>query len=323
MPNPYHDPDNGQFTTKSGAGSGAGAKEAAAAALRRWREQGKPKSSPGLNITESAPPKGKPVILVYGGAFNPPHEGHVNDALGAAQVALARGGYTVDRAIVVPTADKLLASKQMDEQYRLDLPARGRLTRVAFPHQMNGVPVDVSIEPSQIVEKAEGKPRRTDLARWAQDKYPNHTIINVTGEDAVVPGAPAQHPSVYSGEAGSSHEGYYYLTLPRDEGSLSSSAIRGAVADGREIPGMTVASQRAYRAELAKRRKTNSSPKPVKPLNPVQKQEQLAAKHGMTVSEYKKHLSQAAAARTRETTKANGGVNYGKRKPFNPGLSGR
>lgn len=35
MPNPYHDPDNGQFTTKSGAGS----KEAAADALRKYRRQ--------------------------------------------------------------------------------------------------------------------------------------------------------------------------------------------------------------------------------------------------------------------------------------------
>lgn len=35
MPNPYHDPDNGQFTTKSGAGD----KQAAADALRKYRRQ--------------------------------------------------------------------------------------------------------------------------------------------------------------------------------------------------------------------------------------------------------------------------------------------
>jgi hypothetical protein len=141
----------------------------------------------------------------------------------------------------------------MDESYRLDLEARGRIARVAFPKSINGSAVDVRIEPSQEVEKATGKPRRTDLARWAQKRYPNHTIINVTGEDAAVPGAPAQHPSLYSGELGSNHAGFNYLTLPRAEGSISSSAIRAAASAGTDIPGMNSASQRAYRDELRRR----------------------------------------------------------------------
>lgn len=232
-------------------------KENAAAALRKFRQQGKPASKPkagALHVTGSAPPKGKPVILVYGGAFNPPHEGHVNDALKSATDAMTSAGYTVSRSIVVPTADKLLASKDMAEGDRLDLEARGRLARVAFPKEINGVPVDISIEPSQEVERSDGKPRRTDLAKWVQKRYPNYTVINVTGEDASVPGAPDQHPSLYSGEVGSNHEGFYYLTLPRPEGSISSSAIRSAAAAGTKIPGMTAESERAYRSELARRR---------------------------------------------------------------------
>ena len=167
---------------------------------------------------------------------------------------LSRGGYRIDRSIVVPTADKLLAKKQMDEGNRLDLEARGRLAKIAFMKEIDGSPVDVRIEPSQEVERAEGKPRRTDLASWAQSRYPNHTIINVTGEDAAVPGAPKQHPSVYAGEAGSNHAGFYYMTLPRPEGGISSTAIRSAAAAGAKIPGMSEEAAQAYRAELARRR---------------------------------------------------------------------
>lgn len=260
MPNPYHD-KIGRFTTKSGDADGvaAGSKEKAAAALRQYRAQGKTSTSgsSSLNVTDSAPPKGKPVILVYGGAFNPPHEGHANGALKAAHDALASGGYTVAGSIVAPTADKLLADK-LGPADRLSLDARARLSRIAFPDKINGAPVRVETGPSEEVERSTGKPRRTDLARWAQRKYPNHTIVNVTGEDAVVPGSPQQHPSIYSGEAGSNHEGYYYITLPRDmgEGGISSSKIRAAEAAGTKIPGMSAESERAYRTELAKHRST-------------------------------------------------------------------
>lgn len=255
MPNPYHD-QRGRFTTKSGDADGvADGKEKAAAALRQYRSQGKPVTTGRLNVTDSAPPKGKPIILVYGGAFNPPHEGHANGALKSAHDALASGGYKVVGSVVAPTADKLLADK-LGPADRLSLEARARLARIAFPDKINGAPVTVETGPSQEVERGTEKPRRTDLARWAQRKYPNYTIVNVTGEDAVVPGAPQQHPSIYSGEAGSNHAGYYYITLPRDMGDngISSSKIRAAEAAGTKIPGMSAAAEQAYRKELAKHR---------------------------------------------------------------------
>jgi hypothetical protein len=109
---------------------------------------------------------------------------------------------------------------------------------------------------------ATGKPRRSDLAAWAQRQYPNHTIVNVAGEDASVPGVPTApneqgilHPSLYSGEIGSNHEGVNYLTLPRDEETgMSSSKIRKAELAGEPLPGMSPESERAYRGELAKHR---------------------------------------------------------------------
>jgi hypothetical protein len=209
-----------------------------------------------LNVTDSAPQRNRPVKLVYGGAFNPPHEGHVG-ALRDAHNALAGAGYQVDGTVVTPTADKLLAKKQMDPQYQLGLQARANVSRAAFPPEINGSPVEVHTGPSEEVEHSAGKPRRTDLANWVQRQYPNHTIVNVTGEDATVPGAPegGPHPSLYSGEVGSNHAGYNYLTLPRDPvESMSSSKIRAAEAAGQPLPGMTPGSERAYREELAKHR---------------------------------------------------------------------
>lgn len=216
-----------------------------------WPKPHKKSAANGLNVTQSAPPKDKPVVLMYGGAFNPPHQGHVG-ALSDAHKALSEAGYKVDGSIVVPTADKLLAKKGLGELH-LPLPSRAKITRAAFPPDINGAPVNVATEPSEEVERSPQKPRRSDLARWAQQHYPNHTIVNVTGEDAVVPGAPmGQHPSLYSGEIGSAHEGVSYLTLPRPEGSMSSSAIRAALQAGQRIPGMTPEAERAYREELAR-----------------------------------------------------------------------
>lgn len=204
-----------------------------------------------LNITQSAPPKDKPVILMYGGAFNPPHSGHVG-ALQDAQHELAAAGYKVGGSVVVPTADKLLAKKAVRDA--LPLSDRASVARIAFPRDIDGVPVDVRTEPSEEVERSLQKPRRSDLARWAQQQYPNHTIVNVTGEDAVVPGAPPTHPSIYSGLPGTAHEGVNYLTMPRPEGSMSSSKIRAAELAGEPIPGMSAESERAYREALAKLR---------------------------------------------------------------------
>jgi hypothetical protein len=206
-----------------------------------------------LNITETAPPRDRPVVLMYGGGFNPPHEGHVG-ALADAHRALTSSGYKVDASIVVPTADKLLANKLAPED-RLSLSARAKVVRAAFPEQIDGAPVRVATEPSEEVERRPQKPRRSDLAAWAQRHYPNHTIVNVTGEDAVVPGAPDQHPSLYSGALGSNHGGVSYLTLPRDsETSMSSSKIRAAVSAGLPIPGMTPEAEQAYREELERHR---------------------------------------------------------------------
>lgn len=214
-----------------------------------------------LNFGPTAPPKDRPVVLLYGGAFNPVHQGHV-DALKNAYQTLADAGYRIDRSVVAPTADKLLAHK-LGPRDRLSLQARAAVGRMAFPKDINGSPVDVHTGPGEEVELAEGKPRRTDLANWAQRLYPNHTVINVTGEDASVPGDPGLYPSLYSGAPGSNHDGYFYLTMPRDPmESMSSSKIRAAEAAGQPVPGMTPETESAWRAELAKHRAQFGQPDP-------------------------------------------------------------
>lgn len=75
--------------------------------------QGGPQTSASLaplHIAENAPPKNKAVTLVYGGGFNPTHEGH-STALVDSYNQLTNAGYTVDRIVVAPTSDRLLAEK--------------------------------------------------------------------------------------------------------------------------------------------------------------------------------------------------------------------
>lgn len=201
-----------------------------------------------LHLAENAPPKDKPVTLIYGGAFSPAHEGHIA-AVQAAHDQLTSAGYKVDRILVAPTADKLLAKK---EGASLPLEGRARIASAQFPKEINGTPVEVSTGPGQEVEQKQGKPRRTDLADFAQRENPGHTVINVAGKDAAVPGSPDYNgPKLYQGAPGSNHAGYNYFEVPRI-GGHSSTAIREAIANGTPVPGMTPEAERVYREELAK-----------------------------------------------------------------------
>lgn len=185
----------------------------------------------------TAPPKDNPVTVVFGGSFNPPHVGHVWAANEAVQL-LHDSGYNVTNLIVAPTADKLIKDKLPD---RLSLADRTELARLTFTNPG----VSVTDAPALQAESTQGKLRRTQLADWAAKEYPGHTVINVTGEDSA-PGHPPGYPSVYEGDKGSNHEGYYYIALARPKGGLSSSTIRHSVSTGEAPTGMTPAAERRF-----------------------------------------------------------------------------
>ena len=216
----------------------------------------------GLHIADNAPPKDKPVTLIYGGAFNPAHEGHIA-AVQEAHDQLTNAGYTVDRILVAPTADKLLANKLGEN--RLPVEDRANIAQTQFPKEINGTPVEVSTGPAAEVEAKQGKPRRTDLADFGQRERPGHTVINVAGDDAAVPGSPEHKgPKLYQGAPGSNHEGYYYLETPRI-GDISSSKVRAALTSGEKIPGMNPEAARVYREAHAKQQAGKAPAEPTLP----------------------------------------------------------
>ena len=184
-----------------------------------------------LTLGADAPSKDKPVVVVFGGSFNPPHIGHY-EALERARNLLQEQGYRVDNVLVAPTAPKLLKAKLGAGAYPLD--DRVAMSKLTFI----GPGIQVTGEPAREAEGMEGKLRRTQLADWAQKEYPGHTVVNVTGEDAA-PGHPPGYPSLYAGDKGSNHEGYYYLALDRPVGGLSSTKIREQMAQGQTPVGMT------------------------------------------------------------------------------------
>jgi ABC-type ATPase involved in cell division len=191
------------------------------------------------------PPRDRPVTLVFGGSFSPFHKEHTNVALDAKKYLEAQG-YTVAKVILAPSADKLLAAKLGPEL--IPVGHRAEMIRRAIAEHPE---LEVSDEPAAEVEAAPGKIKRTMLADWAEKRAPGTTVINVTGADAA-PGNPPGFPSVYQGDPGTSHEGYYYLALPRDEGEggVSSSKIRRAVKEGRDIGGVMHPEAEAYYRSL-------------------------------------------------------------------------
>lgn len=187
----------------------------------------------GGGSSAGAPTKDKPVALVFGGSFNPPTTGHIaaiNDAIHHVKSQ----GYQVGKVVVVPTADKLISNKLADRRY--PLAERVALTRATMDE--SGIPgVEVSGEPSEQAEAFQGKLRRTQLADWAREKYPGHTVIAVTGSDAA-PGPHPPAPAIYQGAEGTSHAGYHYLVVSRDDSGsgVSSTKVRNALRETGKVP---------------------------------------------------------------------------------------
>lgn len=202
----------------------------------------KPEADPAI---AQGPPTNEPITLIFGGSFNPIHAGHEAAIRNAAKFMESKG-YTVARTIIAPSPDKLLKAKLGDRAYSLD--DRAELIRRQFG---NDPAFPVETGPSLEVEAMTEKPKRTQLAQWAQANYPDATVVNVTGADAA-PGSPPMYPSVYQGDPGTSHEGYFYLAMPRDEGDgMSSSTIRKALSEGKPVPaGMMTPEAEAYLMDM-------------------------------------------------------------------------
>lgn len=243
--NTCHAPQSGQFC------SGTSSAVSPMNAPRTYAHSTARSSGDRLVPSDSMPPKGKPITLVYGGAFNPPHAGHVAAAREALRLLRAEG-YTVTKVVVSPTPDKLLRAKLGDTLY--PLAERAKLAELEFGKRLD---VEVSTGPGMEAEAMVTKIRRTQLADHVGAKNPRDTIVNITGEDAAV-GHPPGFPAVYQGDKGSSHEGYYYLALKRI-GGFSSTAIRSAMAEGTPMPAgaMSARTEAAVRA-LERRRKARA-----------------------------------------------------------------
>lgn len=181
----------------------------------------------------NAPPKDKPIVLVYGGAFNPPHRMHVTIAK-RARAMMEALGYEVAQVVVAPTPDKLLGAKLGADQ-AIGLADRGEMARLAFKPEDGFI---VETGPAEEAEKTEGKIKRTQLAAWVEKKRVAGlaTVVNITGADAA-PGEPKVAGSglLYQ-HAG--HGNRFYLAMPRnadDEGKVSSSVVRKAFAAGKSL----------------------------------------------------------------------------------------
>ena len=164
------------------------------------------------------------------------HTGHA-DAAENARKALEDQGYTVEKIVVSPSPQTLLEKKNAGkESNAAPLATRAAIAEATVKGRKG---FEVVQGPSIEAEQTTGKLKRTQLADWVASDNPGKTVINIAGEDAGVPGAPETltEPTVYTGDPGTSHDGYYYLGMPRNmEEGMSSSKIRAEMKEGRSAP---------------------------------------------------------------------------------------
>lgn len=232
---------------------------------RRGKTSGSLKTVEGAGRDPNAkpgdpPPKDKPITLVFGGSFSPIHKGHVA-SVEAAKKHLEDEGYKVSHVIVSPSPDKLLRAKLGDNL--VPLKDRVQMAKAATADKSH---ISVTDKPAIEVENMEGKAKRTQLADWAATQYPDTTVVNALGEDAL-PGShkPDKFPSAFASNEG--HSGYYYLAMPRATGDsdISSSKIRKAVSEGKDVPEewMNPETQKLYRKHLAAKEHAPNTSRPI------------------------------------------------------------
>ena len=180
-----------------------------------------------LKLDETSPPRDKPVVLAFGGTFNPVHSGHVQAAVDARDL-LIKAGYRVERIVVSPSPQSLMRKKSgKDASLLVD---RVAMLREAF----KGVEgVEIADAPSREADESGRKPNRTDQSDWVSRQYPGRTVVSVAGEDTAPEGGPG-FPGLYTPRRGNL-EGNTFLAVPRDEEEgISSSGIRKKIESGAE-----------------------------------------------------------------------------------------
>ena len=192
------------------------------------------------------PPKGKPLVLMFGGTYNPVQTGHVQAAEEAKQYAEAQG-YTVQAVVMAPVGQKLADAKtQAKGEPSVSLAHRAAMLNLAVAGHAG---IEVAAGPGTEADNWVGKLKRTQLADWGAAHYPGATIVNITGEDQAV-GHPPGFPSIYMGDVDTSHDGYYYLAMARSDEQMaakSSSVARREMLQGRPAPaGVLVPAVEAY-----------------------------------------------------------------------------
>lgn len=192
---------------------------------------------------EHAPPKDKPVILLFGGTLNPVHSGHAAIPL-IGKKMLEYAGYRVDKVIVSPVQQGRIVQKMIknneDPRAATRLVDRTAMANRAFRGlESEGIIVDSkpSIEADAHFARTGKVSNRNALVDHFQKIYPDHTIINIGGEDTTPPemkGFP--HPVLGIAQEEGSYKGKAFLMLPRPEQSISSSQIRKLINRGEQVP---------------------------------------------------------------------------------------
>ncbi len=185
---------------------------------------------PTLVLGEGVPPTSTPLVLTFGGTFNPVHGGHVS-VVAEALRQLKGAGYTVEKVLVSPSPAFLARDKAAKSGEKATSTGdRVEMLRLAFA-SIPEVEVVGDLAKELNTNRVSG---RSALGDYAANSFPNTAVVQLAGEDTA-PGTPPGFPALYVNQKqGRPAETYYVLGRGKD--ALSSSMIRRALADG-VIPG--------------------------------------------------------------------------------------
>jgi nicotinate-nucleotide adenylyltransferase len=162
----------------------------------------------------------KPILAVFGGAFNPPHQGHLNC------VKSLLMSDSIDHVLVVPSAAHPFGKKMLPMKHRMAmLKALFSVWHASDQSDLTLSDLEANMK-KNLPKEGDQSVYSYDVLKEVQKAYPNHRVVLAVGEDNV-----EQLPKFY--KATEIEKEFGVLAIKEHENCAHSTVIREKVKENR------------------------------------------------------------------------------------------